>query len=277
MQNRFFRHIAKYPFGMKALIAFVMLWSLWNACNSSLKESALALWGLGLAMFFVSWREYNPSAISPFILKAIAFGLVGLSFLFSGPNEWCLFLIALGTGVFFDKLKAPQKLVFPFLIWIWAVPNCENLHLIISHPMRVIGAIVSAGVLNLFGISAAADGTMINIDGMPVAITTACSGVEQLEAMVLVGWLCASYMHRKTLLRLVHFSTIIPIILACNILRLTVTLAGAHKYGEVFLSDTVHTALGFATVFLVLLIFVGVGELFRERPDEKPAEAKEAQ
>ncbi len=277
MQNRLLRHAKQLPFTIKILLLGVMAWGLFDAFNSSLKESAFALWFLGLAVFITSWRTYRPSKISAFTIKGFAFGLVALSFVSSyfGVLSLSIFLIAFAFGVFFDRLKVPQKLIIPFLIWIVAIPNCEYLHLLVSHPMRVMGAIVSAGVLNILGISASAAGTMINIDGAQVAITTACSGIEQLEAMLLIGWICAAYMHKKVFLQVTHFLMIIPIILAANILRLIVTLLGAHKYGDVFLSDKVHTTFGFATVILVLLIFVGVGELLSEKPEPKTLESKE--
>jgi hypothetical protein len=41
--------------------------------------------------------------------------------------------------------------------------------------------------------------------------------------------------------------------------------------GDIFLSDTIHTTLGFGMVLLSILLFVGIGNLFPKKPIQNKA------
>ncbi len=265
MQNNLLKNLRLLsPLSTLAVLTALCM-GLWDAAHSSSLESALALWALGLAVLLPGLLSENARSPYPKTAVRIASGIILLSsFFFSqqGYINVTAALLVLSCALFFGNFGMTKYAIIPVLIWMLAVPNCEHLHQYVSYPMRVMGAKAAAEILWIFGISASASGTMMTIDGVEIAITTACSGIEQLESMLLVGWICVTFMHRNTLVKIVHFSTILPIILFANILRLVITLWGAHSYGDVFLSDEVHTGLGIATVAVVIVIFIGVGEIF---------------
>ena len=79
-------------------------------------------------------------------------------------------------------------------------------------------------------------------------------------------------MQRGPLYQLLHFFMLLPILLVSNTIRLVITLLGVEIVGDIFISDTVHTSLGFGMVLLSILLFVGVGALFPKKAASQKTE-----
>jgi exosortase/archaeosortase family protein len=62
---------------------------------------------------------------------------------------------------------------------------------------------------------------------------------------------------------------LLPIIIFSNIVRIILTLLGIVYIGDVILSDSVHSGMGFGMVLLTVILFICVGKLFHEK-EEKP-------
>ncbi len=247
-------------------IALAALAGLYCAGVSARPESALALWAWGVAIFlsvYFSERPAGEHTGTPAVyIGGVALLLAGLGLFRFGEMNLGHFCVFAACVLYFGNFKLSALTAFPIFLWTVIAPGIEYAHFFISHPMRLIGAGLSTFMLSLAGIPAEAEGTIVTIGGKNVAVTSACSGVEQLEGMLFVAWLVAMYMHKPFARRITHFVFILPIILFANAVRLTVTLGGSETVSAIFLSDEVHTILGFATVVLILLLFFAVGTLF---------------
>ena len=75
----------------------------------------------------------------------------------------------------------------------------ETVMLALSYPLRLMATWLAIGCLKLFGISVHAERTLIMLedDGIGLAVTDACSGLEQLLGLILVGGLFAFLMQRS--------------------------------------------------------------------------------
>ena len=239
---------------------------LFYAMQSSMPDAAAAVWLWGAAIFapyYLAHGTFGPSYRMP-SCKASAIAFIAASALLSYAGKYnlsltCLFLAPM---LYFGNFKILAVSVVPVFIWTAVVPQTEYFHHLISYPMRIVGAEISAFILGLFGFSAEASQTIVTIGGKDIAVTAACSGVEQLEAMLLAGWIIAAYMHSGTWTRIAHFASILPIILLVNSLRLVATLGGYDRFGDFFISDEVHVALGMVSVILIVSAFMAVGLAF---------------
>lgn len=228
---------------------------------------ALMLWGLGLA-FYLPYEKMRFMLLRESYHKSYYISLcaIFLSVIFSYYNYTSigLTLIFLAPILYFGRRLAVFAEASAVLVWTIAVPNIEYLHHLISYPMRLFVANISSVILVVFGFDAVANSTVVNIEGSDIAITSACSGIEQLESMILVAWIISCIMHAKLQYRIIHFICILPTIILVNSLRLTVTLIGFKRYGEFFLSNFIHSALGFLTIILIVVLFILIGYVFVE-------------
>ena len=148
------------------------------------------------------------------------------------------------------------------------VPNFTSIMLYGSYPLRMMSTICSAGLLGLFDSRVVFDQTMIHIRGYKIAITDACSGIQQLEAMLLVAYLVISRDKCALAWKILHYLFIFPAVIIANAIRIIVTIFLFYAFGEAVFDDTPHVALGFFQVILVLALFIVSGWLLPERKVE---------
>ena len=135
----------------------------------------------------------------------------------------------------------------------------EALVLALSYPLRLMATWISVGCLKLFGVPIHAERTLLMLeeDGIEIAVTDACGGIEQLFGLVVVGGLFAFMMQRGIGMRLMHWATILPCVVIANAVRLIVTVLLVRAVGEVILGNAWHLALGWAqTVLAVALLWL---------------------
>lgn len=139
----------------------------------------------------------------------------------------------------------------------------ETLTLTLSYPLRLMATYGAVAVLKLFGVAVTADRTLMTLgsDGTGIAVTDACSGIEQLFALVLIGAVMALMLQKGLGLRLMHWACILPSLVIANALRLVVTVLLYNRFGEVILGDLWHHGLGYAQSVLTLVLLWGFGKV----------------
>jgi exosortase/archaeosortase family protein len=154
------------------------------------------------------------------------------------------------------------------------MPYHEEFMLLLSFPLRLNATVLSAGILKICGVDVIYSGTSLALPGLDIAITDACSGINQLDAFILIAFIAVEILHRKLFWQCLHFAFIIPSVIIGNSLRIVLTVLLYKLVGEVVLENTWHIALGYVQIILALLLFVGVGKLLAV-PDGKKTEEKQ--
>lgn len=280
--------LAKHPLGALygALLGLVAFFAAVPAFTSGAWESAsvdLVMAGLLIALMLkssISTFRKQPSWAE----KAMAWGLVVLANIlallpshdFPGSLSTAFafsFLICALVLYFSGRLMA-VICIAPALWCCVFMPYHEEFMLLLSFPLRLNATVLSAGMLKMFGVDVVYSGTSLTLPGLNIAITDACSGINQLDAFILIAFIVVEILHRKLFLQCLHFAFIIPSIIIGNSLRIVLTVLLYRQLGEVILQNTWHIALGYVQIILALLLFVGVGKLLAV-PDGKNAEGKQ--
>jgi len=118
----------------------------------------------------------------------------------------------------------------PIAFLVFAVPLPQRYYNSLTDPMRRWAATVASGLLNLIpDLEASATGKVIDVfyrgQSLEPAldVAEACSGMRLLLAFVALG-VAMAYLHERRLWqRLVLVASTVPIAIACNIARVTVT------------------------------------------------------
>ena len=174
------------------------------------------------------------------------------------------FFLSLGATCFFCGVRAMLYGFVPLLGCFLAVPFRESIVLYLSYPFRMVSTVLSVGFLQIFGMRIENDNTTIRIEGLDIAITDACSGIQQFEAMILVAFWLVMIWKRPFIWRCVHYAFLIPSIIIANAVRIVLTIV-LYKAGlESVLNNTWHEGLGYAQVVLTVALFFLVGCLLPE-------------
>lgn len=259
--------------GLPAKILFVAfaLVALGMSYFAGSQGAGLVLWALGIAIFYPYLKlenagEYKGLFASVKLRKISSAAMLLLAFcaMYFDFTSWATAAVLLSLILFFGTFRIFAYAIFPIVIWFVAIPNIENIQVTVAYPMRIFATVSSTKILALCGFDISSYQTMIYLKGSQIAITSACSGIEQLEAMLLLGYIWVLSAHKKFVNRILNYILIVPVILLCNTIRLIVTLVLINFYGISIISDTVHTWLGIGMVALSFILMVLFTPIFSE-------------
>jgi len=206
-------------------------------------------------------------------LVAVALGLIFLPWPNAGAPGFkfgACFFLALGAVSFFCGIRAALFGAVPLFGCFCLVPFREQIVLYLSYPFRMVSTVLSVGFLQMFGMSIENDMTTIRIEGLDIAITDACSGIQQFEAMILVAFWLVMVWQRLFIWRCIHYLFLIPSIIIANAVRIVLTIV-LYKAGfESVLNNTWHEGLGYVQVILTVALFFLVGCLLPEKESPAP-------
>lgn len=234
-------------------------------------DSSLALWLLAIAISAVTiaGAEKRTSPLNAVFAWGFCLAAFGLALLPDGSGtRWSLALASCALLSFFGNWVLSAKLALPSLLFWVLIPDIEILHLVLSMPLGKICASLASVILNAVGLENTCEQAVITIGASRIAVTAACSGVELLEAMLLLTWIIVYVEHRKLLIRAAHFLMLPPVIIFFNTVRLTGAILLSQRIGDKAFQEPLHTIFGcLVVVFSALSIFL-LGRLFKAG-DEK--------
>ena len=208
------------------------------------------------------------------LLAAAALGLVFLWRTDAGSPAFKFgvwFFLALGMLSFFCGVRAMLFGAVPMFGCFLVVPFREQIVLYLSYPFRMVSTVLSVGFLQMFGIKIENDMTTIRVEGLDLAITDACSGIQQFEAMILVAFWLVMVWPRLFVWRCIHYAFLVPAIIIANAIRIVLTII-LYKAGfEAVLNNTWHEGLGYTQVVLTVAFFFLAGCLLPEKEGDAPA------
>jgi exosortase/archaeosortase family protein len=171
-------------------------------------------------------------------------------------------LFFLAAFCFWGGIKSTLIFLLPILICTMIIPNRDVLALLFSFPLRLLSTIISVESLRLFGFDIEYHLTSIRLPGSGIAITDACSGIEQLEILLLLGYLLVKMQHTRKRWALLHYLFILPAVVFVNSIRIIVTILLFYKFGQRAFADPVHITLGYILVIAVVVLLWIIGPLF---------------
>lgn len=246
------------------IIGAVALAVLIKLVTAQSPAEAYVLWILAAFISFVTVRS-NPSPESR-TDKPVACVLLTAAILLAAvlpdlPN-WTIWLGICSALAWYSGAATALRLSGAALIFTVFAPAVGYLYTLLSFPLSRISTAVSVFILRLFGINCAHENAVIFLGSDRIAVTAACSGIDLLAALLLLGWIVVYFEHRNPLTRTVHYLTLLPIIIFCNSLRLVIVIAWSLVIGESAFGTPVHVTLGYAVVVGSVLLLFAVGKLF---------------
>lgn len=250
----------------------------WDSLTASMLL-AIAVVYFGFLRFLKQDADFTVSSAKErgaswaLILVAIA-----IPFLFSTsstelPHNIAVTLLAIACMLFFHGWRATLRLSPAFIIFCLFIPMREQFILMVSYPLRLISTTLSVWVLKLCQIDINYHLTTISMPGeAQIVITDACSGIQQLEAMLLIGYIIIHLQPKPFLPSLFHFLFLLPIIILSNSVRIIVTILLYKAIGPVVLNNTWHTTLGYCLVLACSILIWYAGALFSS---ETPASSNQ--
>lgn len=146
------------------------------------------------------------------------------------------------------------------LLFLVPVPGAVRQSLAV--PLQSMAASVTTSLLDLRGVPAIQQGSVIVINGEQVAVGEACNGMRMVLALALVVFAFVASMPFRVQTRILLVAVSPVIALFCNVLRLVPTSL-VYGYGSPDTAARFHDVAGWLMLPAALIMLLGVVRLLR--------------
>lgn len=266
-------------------LGVALLWSFWDtAVNLTLVWRSSDDYSVGLLVPFASLymivvivRRQGPLSCEPWLpgllvlATGIGLNLAGTFFLYGSLENLGLVTVINGLLLTLLGRESAKRIWYPMLFLYLMVPLPGRLHQIVLLPLQTMAARMAAFLLELSGTWVERQGNILEVDGHPIGVAEACSGLRMAIAFLIVAGIIAFLARRSVWQRIVVVLSAIPVALLCNALRI-VALACLSIAGYDWALDGIaHDVIGLLMMPLaiaILLVELRVMSLLENRPLE---------
>jgi len=162
-----------------------------------------------------------------------------------------------------------RRLAFPlgFLLFMVPLPVSWVNPLVVN--LQTLASVVATVVLTGLGVEMWREGNVIQLaDGGALFVAEACSGITSLLSLIPIGVLLARFTQPPGWRRWALVVAVVPAALACNALRVILTVLAADAWGvERATTGSLHDMAGLLTSAGAVLLVAGLGALFHRAAD----------
>ncbi|MDG2051708.1 MAG: exosortase/archaeosortase family protein [Myxococcota bacterium] len=169
-------------------------------------------------------------------------------------------------GVLYLKGSAwLRELAFPIAYLLFMVPLPDSWLAPVIVRLQLLVSAIGAGLLHFFGEPVLRVGNVLQLPGgEELFVAEACSGITSLITLVPIGVFLAYFTETGFLRRALLVSTVVPVALGANLVRVLITVIVAERVGaRVATESSLHEWLGLATYVVACLIVLGTGRVLR--------------
>jgi exosortase A len=226
MNARFSEADTYYSHGF--LVPFVFLYLIW-AKRDDLKKAEISPLNIGLIL------------LVPTLLVHLLAHLLGINFV----SGFSLIVALSGLSLYLYGLGISRQLAFAILFLVFMIPLPQVLIINISFKMKIFAAQIATICINLMGIQAVREGSIVNLPNTALTVGDPCSGLRSLISLTALGALYAYLIKISKVRKVLLFLLSIPIALIANIIRIILLLLVAFVYGSEVATGKFHDFSGF--------------------------------
>ena len=150
-----------------------------------------------------------------------------------------------------------KLLAFPLALLFFMVPLPAVVYNGITLPLQFLASSVAETSLNMIGFPVLREGNVLELASGPLNVVEACSGIRSLLTLTFLSLVYGYFSDDKPWMRIVLLIGVIPIAIAANSFRVTLT-GVISEYNKEMAQGFFHTAEGwviFMVAFSLLFLF----------------------
>jgi exosortase len=167
------------------------------------------------------------------------------------------FLVSLvGAVLFVGGTRTLKILAFPLFLLVFMFPIPAIIYSRITLPLQLFASSVAETVLNFIGTPVLRDGNVLELaNGQRLSVVEACSGIRSLLSLSFLSLIYAYFFDHKVWMRWVLLVATIPIAIAANASRVTLT-GLISEYRPDLAQGFFHTLEGWVLFIVALVLLV---------------------
>jgi exosortase len=202
----------------------------------------------------------------PVIIASLALFIVGTAGAEFFTTRVSMIGLIFGITLYMAGPRFMREIWFAFFFLLFMIPVPYIIYYSVTFPLQLLGSKIAAGVLGVIGIPHLRQGNIIHLpDNYSLEVAEACSGLRSLVTLLALGALL-SYLTMKTKWKaMTLFLATIPIAIAANIFRITVTAIGAYGISRKIADDFLHELSGTIVFMFSLICLMILSSILRVR------------
>lgn len=165
-----------------------------------------------------------------------------------------------GIIIFYAGYTMFRHLLVPVAYLIMMIPIPAILWNKIAFPLQLFAAKISAAAISMLSIPVFREGNILHLANTSLEVVDACSGIRSLTSLLALTGIFAYLAPVSIVKKWVLFFSAIPIAVAVNVIRLTITGAMAAWIGPETAHGFLHDMSGLiifgAALILVYIVFI---------------------
>lgn len=222
-------------------VTVAILYARWPGLSFALSRSSG--WGWATTVVTLAIRAYLHESGRPLL------------------EQLMLLPMVVGLALALGGWRAIQWSFAGFIYLIFMYPLPPKINQFFSTPLQRLATNCTVELVRLSGLWITAEGNIIYVGDQSLEVARACNGLSMLMTMVAITTFLVLLVPMPVWKRLTLLATSIPVALACNVIRISITAWCYHIYGSEIGEKYVHTWAGFLMMPLAL-VMVGFEMLF---------------
>lgn len=215
-------------------------------------EAKPSLWGLAVMVWAVLQMSLGILGAELFLQRSAFVGSV-----------W-------GAVLFFGGWPFVRALALPLLMLPLMVPIPAVLYNQITFPLQLFASAVAENVLQLINIPVLRDGNVLELANQKLSVVEACSGIRSLLSLTFLSLVYGYFSEKKLWIRWAIFLGSIPIAVAANAFRVSVT-GILSEYNPDLAQGFFHTLEGGVSFGFAFVLMIGFHLIVKKLFDRRAA------
>ena len=149
---------------------------------------------------------------------------------------------------------------FPLFLLFFMVPIPAIIYNRITFPLQIYASQAADSVLGLLGYAVLREGNILELPSQRLSVVEACSGIRSLLSLSFLSLVYGYFFERKTWIRVALFLSTIPIAMAANAARVTLTGILSEIKPELA-EGFFHEFSGWVIFMIALAMMVGLHQI----------------
>lgn len=244
------------------------MWERWFAQDSYYSHGIL----VPLVSFFLIWKKKDlfkelPFEPSPWGLRLFVFGIIVYWFsallhvYFSAG--FSMLIVMAGLVLHFYGKKVFKEARFPLLFLVFMIPLPIIVVAFICFKLKIIAAHLATYILNVIGLPAIQQSSVIKMSHSYVLVEDSCGGLRSLISLTALGCIFAYRLKLRLSMKFLLFLSAIPIATITNAFRIVFLSAVGEILGTQYTYGFLHNFSGYLVFIFAFLLLFGVKKFFR--------------